>query len=112
MKVTHKLTNIRASTEIDYFAIPPDVKKYRNDYFRRGLIVETSMTSSDDNLTKTVFTVWKDQESLMDFRSLSLIKETRLYRKLYNQEMGIEEISEYFDEAGNKINENIVQSSD
>ncbi len=90
MTVRTTKTFTRPSTTVAWYAFPKVVRDHiQTTYTDPGLRVSRAVTTTEDGLTRTIETIWKDRESLDTYLQDALCKQMFRQRRAYNKAAGI-----------------------
>jgi len=83
--ITHTLINIRTSATIPWYTLSEEVHDRRQSaYMDTGKIVSRTEEETDENLTRTITTVFRAQEDFDEYTSDPIIVAMLQDRRQYN----------------------------
>lgn len=87
--LVHKKISKRLNESTKFFQNSDEFQSMRDEFSSTGKIVSTSRTVSEDKLTKTVITEFKDEEAFLEYINHPATKTNKQLRIKYEKENNI-----------------------
>jgi len=99
--IIHKAISLRPSIEVKYFTPPKELQALRAEYMRENKITEQTMSLSDDQLTRTVITIFATEAIFLEYISSDPVRNSFTIRMNHNEKNEIVEVLSMSNNDGN-----------